>query len=46
MVTASVHDSEGNVAVSAPVTAFVGLRALERPIVRSEDLTPTVSEPR
>ncbi len=37
LVTATAHDSAGNVAVSAPVTVFVGLRALERSIARSED---------
>ncbi len=35
-VTATVHDSEGRVA-SAPATVFVGLRALERSIARTED---------
>ena len=37
LVTATVHDSEGKVAESAPVAVFVGLRALERSIARSED---------
>ena len=37
LVTVTAHDSEGNVAESAPVTLFVGLRALERSIARSED---------
>jgi len=37
LVTASVHDSEGRVAESVPVAVFVGLRALERSIARSED---------
>ena len=36
-VTAIVHDSLGRVARSASVTAFVGIRALERSVARSED---------
>lgn len=37
VATARVHDSEGNVALSAPVTVFVGIPALERAIAQSED---------
>ena len=37
LVTVTAHDSEGNVAESAPVTLFVGLRALERSIAYSRD---------
>ena len=37
LVSATVHDSLGQVAQSAPVTTFVGIRALERSITRSED---------
>ena len=37
LVSATVHDSLGQVAQSAPVTTFVGRRALERSIARSED---------
>ena len=37
IVRATVHDSLGQAAQSAPVTTFVGIRALERSIARSED---------
>ena len=37
IVMASAHDSEGNVAVSAPINFFVGKPALEWSIVRSAD---------
>ena len=37
LASATVHDSLGQVAQSAPVAVFIGLRALERSIDRSED---------
>ena len=37
VVRATVHDSLGKVWQSAPVTTFVGIRALERSVARSED---------
>ena len=37
VATARVHDSKDNVALSAPVTLFVGIRALERYIGSSAD---------
>ena len=33
----TAHDSEGRVAESAPANVFIGIRALERSIARSED---------
>ena len=37
LATARAHDSKGNVALSAPMAIFVGIRALERRIARSAD---------
>ena len=37
VAAAKVHDSLGNVALSAPLTIFVGIRGLERSIARSDD---------